>query len=102
MILCFCFPVAVFFRKCVRIGGVRTNWRVYPIRCTAHLGGRGACTYGTHVVPPGASFQIFPGGRQRRLGERNEPNQRGGGGGGGGPSKPPQYFFFYFELFCDF
>ena len=30
LILCFCFPVAVFFRKCVRIGGVRTNWRVYP------------------------------------------------------------------------
>ena len=27
MTLCFCFPVAVFFRKCVRIGGVRTNWR---------------------------------------------------------------------------
>ena len=21
LILCFCFPVAVFFRKCVRIGG---------------------------------------------------------------------------------
>ena len=38
MILCFCFPLAVFFLKCVRIGGVRTNWRVYPTaRCVSEL-----------------------------------------------------------------